>query len=296
MMQVSDYWKCSLKDLYEQYEMKDYDELFEYAKENIDNIWDLWNNEELEDHTILRKVIKYAKSVLEYFGEAFLNQPELNVLFELGQLLGTIDSIDKMSLKYLLEREAEWTYVQELKKVKHLDNIIKALKMNGAMNQTELCEYLNLSESLVSQIIKKAEPMKLMIFSKIGKYKYLRLTDYGRRVAGKIENDNTRKISMEKMLTYLVQEFQFEEQIDLKLFEEYIRRYNGKQKDDLNVDRETGLLIQYKKLDGRCDKINMIVEGYLHDIHNKNEYYIFGKEKEYINNSINENNCIRRVI
>ena len=99
MSKVSDYWKCSSNDLYEQYEMKCYDELLEYSKENRDKIFDLWNNGEPEDQIIVRKVTKYAKSILEYFYAAFSNQPELNVMFELGQLLGAVDSIDKMTNK-----------------------------------------------------------------------------------------------------------------------------------------------------------------------------------------------------
>lgn len=185
MSQISDYWKCSSKDLYEQYEMKDYDKLLEYAKENKSRIFDLWNNGETEEPEMLQKITKYAKSILEYYGAAFSNQPELSVIFEMGQLLGIIDSIDKMNNRVLLEKEAEQSWIQEVKKVKHLDEVIVALNAKGSMSQTELCNYLNLSESLVSQIIKKVEPMKLIIFSETGKCKYYRLTDYGRLVAQK---------------------------------------------------------------------------------------------------------------
>lgn len=296
MSQVSDYWKCSSKDLFEQYEMKCYDELLEYSKENMDKIYDLWNNGQPEDHTILRKVTKYAKSILEYFYAAFSNQPELNVMFELGQLFGVIDSIDKMSFKMILEKEAEWSYAQELKKVKHLDEIIRALKTNGAMNQTELCAYLNLSESSVSQIIKKSEPMKLMIFSKIGKYKYFRLTDYGRRVAGKIESDNAATMSMEKMISYIAQKLQVEEELDIKAFEEYIRRYSEQRDNAINVRRGTKLSIHCNENDGRAEKIDITVDGFLYNINNEDKYHIWGKNDVYLKNSTIENNIIRRAV
>lgn len=296
MSQVSDYWKCSSKDLFEQYEMKCYDELLEYSKENMDKIYDLWNSGEPKDHTILRKVTKYAKSILEYFYAAFSNQPELNVMFELGQLLGVIDSIDKMSFKMFLEKEAEWGYAQELKKVKHLDEIVRALKNNGAMNQTELCDYLNLSESLVSQIIKKSEPMKLMIFSKIGKYKYFRLTDYGRRVAGKIESDEATTMSMEKLLFCITQKLQFEEELDIKAFEEYIRRYSKKQDNAISINKGTELSIHCKENDGRTEKIDITVDGFLYNVNNEDKYHIFGKKDVYLKNPTIENNIIRRAV
>lgn len=296
MSQVSDYWKCSSKDLFEQYELKCYDELLEYSKANMDKIIDLWNNGEPEDHIILRKVTKYAKSILEYFSAAFSNQPELNVMFELGQLLGVIDSIDKMSFKLFLEKEAEWSYAQELKKVKHLDEIVRALKTNGAMNQTELCDYLNLSESSVSQIIKKSEPMKLMIFSKIGKYKYFRLTDYGRRVARKIESDAAATMSMEKMLSDIARKLQFEEELDIKAFEEYIRRYSGKQENTIRVRRGTELLIDCKENDGRREKIDITVEGFLYNINDEDKYHIFAKKETYLKNPAIGNNIIREVV
>lgn len=295
MSQVSDYWKCSSKDLYEQYAMKCYDELLEYSKENRDKIFDLWNNGEPEDQTIVRKVTKYAKSILEYFYAAFSNQPELNVMFELGQLLGVVDSIDKMSLKLFMEKEAEWSYTQEVKKIKHLDEIIKALKTNGAMNQTELCAYLNLSESSVSQIIKKSEPMKLMMFSKIGKYKYLRLTDYGRRVAEKTESSDITTVSIEKMLSYIVRELQFERELDIKAFEKYIRRYSEKQEDAISVHRGTKLSIRCTENDRRGEKIDITVDGFMYNIHDKNKYHIFGK-KEVLKNPDIENNTIREVV
>lgn len=296
MSQVSDYWKCSSKDLFEQYEMKCYGELSEYSKDNINRIFDLWNNGEPEDYTILRKVTKYAKTILEYFAAAFSNQPELNVMFELGELFGVVDSIDKMSFKLFLEKEAEWSYTQELKKIKHLDEIISALRTKGAMNQTELCEYLNLSESSVSQIIKKSEPMNLMIFTKIGKYKYFRLTDYGRRVAKKIEGNDATIMSMDKMLSYIARKLQFEEELDIKAFEEYIRKYNGKQETAIHVSRGTGLSIHYKENDGRHEKISISVEGFLSNIDDEYTYHILGKKKVCLKDPIIGNNTIGRVV
>lgn len=296
MSQISDYWKCSSKDLFEQYEMKCYGELSEYSRENINRIFDLWNNGDPKDYTILRKVTKYAKSILEYFGVAFSKQPELKVMYELGELLGVVNSIDKMSFKLFLEKEAEWSCTQELKKIKHLDEIISALRTKGTMNQTELCEYLNLSESSVSQIIKKSEPMNLMIFTKIGKYKYFRLTDYGRRVARKIEGYDTTIMSMEKMLSYIARKLQFEEELDIGAFEEYIRKYGGEQEKGIHVSRGTGLSIHYKENDGRHEKISISVEGFLSNIDDKDVYHILGNKKVCLKDTMIGNNTIERVI
>ena len=295
MSQISDYWICSSEDLFEQYERKCYDELLEYSRKNMDKIFDLWNNGEPEDDTILRKVTKYAKSILEYYYAAFSNQPELSVMFELGQLLGVIDSIDKMSFKLFLEEEAERGYAQEIKKVKHLDEIIRALKTNGAMSQIELCEYLNLSESSVSQIIKKSEPMKLMIFSKVGKYKYFRLTDYGRRVARKIESDDDTTMSMEKMLSYIARKLEFEEELDITVFEEYIRRYSEKKGNAISVGKGTKLLIRYNENDGRREKIDIIVDG-LYNINDEDNYCIVAKKKVSSKNPEIGNNTIKEAV
>ena len=295
MSQIGDYWICSSEDLFEQYERKCYDELLEYSRKNMDKIFDLWNNGEPKDDTILRRVTKYAKSILEYYYAAFLNRPELSVMFELGQLLGVIDSIDNMSFKLFLEEEAERCYAQELKKVKHLDEIIKALKTNGAMSQIELCEYLNLSESSVSQIIKKSEPMKLMIFSKVGKYKYFRLTDYGRRVARKIGNDDDTTMSMEKLLFCIARKLEFEEELDITAFEEYIRRYSEKKGNAISIDRGTKLSIRYNENDGRCEKIDIVVDR-LYNINDEDKYYIFANKEAYLKNPEIENNTIEEAI
>lgn len=295
MSRVSDYWSCSSIDLYEQYVKECYDELLKYSEENIEKIFELWNNGEPENQTIVRKVTKYAKSILAYFSAAFSNQPELNVMFELGRLSGIVDSIDKMSLKLFMESEAEWSYTQEVKKVKHLDEIIRALKKNGAMNQTELCAYLDLSESSVSQIIKKSEPMNLMMFSKVGKYKYLRLTDYGRRVAGKIEKNDSATVSIKEMLSCIAREFRFEEELDIEAFEKHIRKYGEEQKNAISVHQGTKLAIHYKENDERSEKINITVEGFLYDNNAEDKYYIFGKKEAYLKNPAIKNNNIEGV-
>lgn len=295
MSPISNYWRCSSKDLFEQYEMKHYNELLDYSKENKSRIFDLWNNGEPEDHIILSKVTKYAKSILEYFASGFSNKPELKSIFELGELLGVVDSIDNMSFKLFLEKEAERNYFYEVKKIKHLDEIINALRKKGAMNQTELCEYLNLSESSVSQIIKKSEPMNLMMFTKIGKYKYFRLTDYGRRVAKKIEGDETT-MSMKTMLSYIARNLQLDEELDTNAFEEYIRKYNGKQETSISVSRGTELLIHYKENDGRNEKIIISVDGFLSNVDDVNRYYVRGKKKLRLKNSLSENYAIERIV
>lgn len=128
MIKINNYCDVLSADLHEYYINKEYDKLLDFSEKNTEKILALWKNGSPEDQIIVDKVIKYEKSILEYFYASLINKPELKVIFELGRFLGTVDIIDAMNFKLFINKKAELTYNQDVKEIKHLDKIIKILK------------------------------------------------------------------------------------------------------------------------------------------------------------------------
>lgn len=94
-------------------------------------------------------------------------------------------------------------YREEVLSIRHLDDIILALEIHGVMSHSEICSYLNLKESTLSEIMKKVNLTKLIISSRSGKYKLYRLTDAGRRLGKQLRSQTNKNLGEEELLFQL---------------------------------------------------------------------------------------------
>ena len=90
------------------------------------------------------------------------------------------------------------------------------------MTHSEICQNLELKESTLSEIMKKAAPTNLIISTKAGKYKLYRLTDNGRYLSKQLRNPLPKVPTKKELLNYL--EHYLETSPDEHSFREEINR------------------------------------------------------------------------
>jgi DNA-binding MarR family transcriptional regulator len=142
--------------------------------------------------------------------------------------MGSVESFDQL----LYERKQDdWiskTYKEEVLSIKHLKDIILALEIHGIMSHSDICEYLSLKESTLSETMKKVNLTNFISSSKSGKYKLYRLTDSGRRLGKQIRKQNNENISEKELL------FQLQHNIESTKNKEEFKR---KVKEIMDYDR-----------------------------------------------------------
>jgi Mn-dependent DtxR family transcriptional regulator len=206
-------------DLVKTWESGDYDALIEYAENNQRYLISEW---EVGDVPFLQKAVRFGMSVLHYFEQYLQENAKLRSIFRLGALMGSVESFDQLLYE---RRQDDWiskTYKEEVSSIKHLEDIILALEIHGIMSHSDICEYLGLKESNLSEIMKKVNLTNLISSSKSGKYKLYRLTDSGRRLGKQIRKQNDENISEKELL------FQLQHYVEsTKNKEEFKRKING---------------------------------------------------------------------
>ena len=71
------------------------------------------------------------------------------------------------------------------------------------MSHSEICKNLDLKESTLSEIMKKAASTNLIISSKAGKYKLYRLSDNGRYLSRQLRTNTTVSTNRDELLKQL---------------------------------------------------------------------------------------------
>lgn len=192
-------WLKKELDLQETLQHEDYEMLINYASDNQEKILIEWTKvNKSERHNIVR----YGMMLMKYFEQHLPQISKDTALFRLGALAGTLEVCDRFSYEESQEHRAETLYKEQVSSIKHLDEIILALELHGIMSHSELCEYLDLKESTLSEVMKKVNLTNLVVSSKHGKYKLYRLTDAGRRL-GKQLRKKRKGMEQEEWLLQL---------------------------------------------------------------------------------------------
>lgn len=160
----------------ELFQLEKFEQLIKYAetnKERLDNYWQNKNKEEIE------LFLKYATSKLSFFENYIESQLRKYSVFKIGKLLGAVESYENI----LYENQREQLIVNKIYEeghtIKYLDDIVKLLEGHGGLTHTELCNYLSLKTSTLSEAIKKVLAMGVIEVRNSGKYKIYSLNDEG---------------------------------------------------------------------------------------------------------------------
>lgn len=261
-------------DLLKSLEEEDYDCLIEYAYNNQQHLISEWDE---EDISFLQKKIRFGMSILRYFEHHLQKDPKIKTIFRLGALMGTVESFEQLLLEKTQDDWTNKTYKEEVLSIKHLDDIILALEVHGVMSHSEICKYLDLKESTLSEIMKKVNLTNLISFSKSGKYKLYRLTDSGRRLGKQLRKQKNEVFSEKEIL------FQLKHYVESTIIKEEFRQ---KIKEILEYDSnyiEPGdsLTIVYHSF-GKREKEEFEITGILENgKRDDKNLKIMGKKKKY---------------
>lgn len=172
-------WLNTELDVLDEFQNENFDLLVDYSKDHKHYLQMKWDE---ADSSEFQKMVKYGKSLSRRFEKYFHKKAKQWAIYQVGTLAGTIETFDYMLYEKVQDDKALRTYKQEVMSVKHLDAIVKQLEIHGVMSHSELCRALELKESTLSEVMKKADATGLILSSRAGKYKLYRLTEDGRRL------------------------------------------------------------------------------------------------------------------
>lgn len=130
------------------------------------------------------KDLKNLKDELErkltYYVAKYNN--EKNIDFSRGRLVGIAQCLDIIiefsENKYTAAQDIDDAFAQ-IKTVSHGGEILKLLSLKRGVQHKDLCESLKITAGTLTGIIDKLCEMDLIYFTKIGKFKFYYLTDFG---------------------------------------------------------------------------------------------------------------------
>ena len=193
-------WMHTQTNLSESLEKQEYTTLIQYASDNKEYVINEWYN---SDNSSLSQILRYGNSQLNYFEHHLPTASKEDAIFQLGTLMGVIKSLKDFLHEKQQENLTAQIYQKQVLSVKHLKDIILLLEAHGIMSHSEICKNLDLKESTLSEIMKKAASTNLIISSKAGKYKLYRLSDNGRYLSRQLRTNTTESTNRDELLKQL---------------------------------------------------------------------------------------------
>ena len=187
-------------NLSESLEKQEYTTLIQYASDNKEYVINEWYN---SDNSSLSQILRYGNSQLNYFEHHLPTASKEDAIFQLGTLMGVIKTLKDFLHEKQQENLTAQIYQKQVLSVKHLKDIILLLEAHGIMSHSEICKNLDLKESTLSEIMKKAASTNLIISSKAGKYKLYRLSDNGRYLSRQLRTNTTESTNRDELLKQL---------------------------------------------------------------------------------------------
>lgn len=187
-------------NLSESLEKQEYTTLIQYASDNKEYVINEWYN---SDNSSLSQILRYGNSQLNYFEHHLPTASKEDAIFQLGTLMGVIKTFKDFLHEKQQENLTAQIYQKQVLSVKHLKDIILLLEAHGIMSHSEICKNLDLKESTLSEIMKKAASTNLIISSKAGKYKLYRLSDNGRYLSRQLRTKTTVSTNRDELLKQL---------------------------------------------------------------------------------------------
>lgn len=193
-------WMHTQTNLSESLEKQEYTALIQYASDNKEYVINEWYN---SDNSSLSQILRYGNSQLNYFEHHLPTASKEDAIFQLGTLMGVIKTLKDFLHEKQQENLTAQIYQKQVLSVKHLKDIILLLEAHGIMSHSEICKNLDLKESTLSEIMKKAASTNLIISSKAGKYKLYRLSDNGRYLSRQLRTNTTESTNRDELLKQL---------------------------------------------------------------------------------------------
>lgn len=193
-------WMHTQTNLSESLEKQEYTTLIQYASDNKEYVINEWYN---SDNSSLSQILRYGNSQLNYFEHHLPTASKEDAIFQLGTLMGVIKTFKDFLHEKQQENLTAQIYQKQVLSVKHLKDIILLLEAHGIMSHSEICKNLDLKESTLSEIMKKAASTNLIISSKAGKYKLYRLSDNGRYLSRQLRTNTTVSTNRDELLKQL---------------------------------------------------------------------------------------------
>lgn len=193
-------WMHAQTNLSESLEKQEYTTLIQYASDNKEYVINEWYN---SDNSSLSQILRYGNSQLNYFEHHLPTASKEDAIFQLGTLMGIIKTLKDFLHEKQQENLTAQIYQKQVLSVKHLKDIILLLEAHGIMSHSEICKNLDLKESTLSEIMKKAASTNLIISSKAGKYKLYRLSDNGRYLSRQLRINTSVSTNRDELLKQL---------------------------------------------------------------------------------------------
>lgn len=193
-------WMHAQTNLSESLEKQEYTTLIQYASDNKEYVINEWYN---SDNSSLSQILRYGNSQLNYFEHHLPTASKEDAIFQLGTLMGVIKTLKDFLHEKQQGNLTAQIYQKQVLSVKHLKDIILLLEAHGIMSHSEICKNLDLKESTLSEIMKKAASTNLIISSKAGKYKLYRLSDNGRYLSRQLRTKTTVSTNRDELLKQL---------------------------------------------------------------------------------------------
>lgn len=193
-------WMHTQTNLSESLEKQEYTTLIQYASDNKEYVINEWYN---SDNSSLSQILRYGNSQLNYFEHHLPTASKEDAIFQLGTLMGVIKTLKDFLHEKQQENLTAQIYQKQVLSVKHLKDIILLLEAHGIMSHSEICKNLDLKESTLSEIMKKAASTNLIISSKAGKYKLYRLSDNGRYLSRQLRINTSVSTNRDELLKQL---------------------------------------------------------------------------------------------
>lgn len=193
-------WMHTQTNLSESLEKQEYTTLIQYASDNKEYVINEWYN---SDNSSLSQILRYGNSQLNYFEHHLPTASKEDAIFQLGTLMGVVKTLKDFLHEKQQENLTAQIYQKQVLSVKHLKDIILLLEAHGIMSHSEICKNLDLKESTLSEIMKKAASTNLIISSKAGKYKLYRLSDNGRYLSRQLRTNTTESTNRDELLKQL---------------------------------------------------------------------------------------------
>lgn len=187
-------------EIFKELKEKKFNNLVEYAAKNKKALIACWNSQQRND---IELILRQLSARLSYFENSFDASAEFNAIYRLGTLLGTIECLENILYEEHKNRLESVDLVQKGATIKHLNEVIKLLEKHGILTHSDLCHYLSLNPSTLSEAMKKILPTRTINITQEGKYKVYSLSDIGVRYGKAIRRNKAPEININEILKQL---------------------------------------------------------------------------------------------
>lgn len=154
------------------------------------------SNSHLEE---LSKELRYNMPIINRWKDMFVENDDAHkIFFEIGRLYGTMQLSSRICYEKKKDNQVYDTALS-ICGIKHFEEIVSLLYKQKELTQTELCRYLQMKPSALSECMKKILDTNMIVCRRSGKYKVYSLSDDGLRFTRLRlqELDHEKRISSE---------------------------------------------------------------------------------------------------